>query len=209
MNEDQALAVLQSAHITAETLAQFAKNPALTKSRKVRLALAIHPRTPRHVAIPLLRRLFTFDLMRVTLSPAAAADIKRVAEEQMLNRLEALSAGGKISLARRASGRVAAALLGDPDIRILSAALDNPRLVEVAVVSALMSDDATTFLFIAVSEHPKWAHRREIQIALLKSEKLPLERARKLAGHFAPGILREILPESRRAELAGEMKKAD
>jgi hypothetical protein len=37
--------------------------------------------------------LFTFDLMQVALTPVVAADIKRAVEEQILLRIESLSAG--------------------------------------------------------------------------------------------------------------------
>lgn len=199
ISEDQALALLQRPEVTAETLVLLARNPSVVSSRKVAMALAVHPRTPRHVSVPMLRRLFTFDLMRVALTPAVAADIKRIAEEQLINRLESLSQGERTSLARRASGRVAAALLRDTDPRILSTALDNAHLVEVYIVAALMKPDASESLFKAVSGHPKWSLRREVQIALLRSEKTPLERAKELAQNFSDEFLRGIVPESRRA----------
>jgi hypothetical protein len=199
LTEDQALASLQHLDVSAQTLALISKSPSAAKNRKVMLALAMHPRTPRHISIPALRRLFTFDLMQVTLTPAVAADIKRVAEEQIVNRLESLSAGERISLARRASGRVAAALLHDADSRVLATALDNSRLVENSVVTALMKHDAPKFFFAAVSGHSKWSQRREVQIALLRSEKTLLEHAVELAKNFPAETLREIVPESRRA----------
>jgi len=130
LSEDQALAMLRRTDVTASSLAQLARNPRVMNSRKVLLALATHHRTPRHITIPLLRRLFTFDLMQVVLAPTVAADVKRAAEEQILNRLESLSSGERISLARRGSGRVAAALLLDTESRVTSTALDNSRLVE-------------------------------------------------------------------------------
>jgi hypothetical protein len=196
--EDQALALLDRADVTAAELSQLARNPSVIKSGKVLLGLAVHPRTPRHVTIPLLRRLFTFDLMQVALTPTLAADVKRAAEEQLLHRMESLSSGERISLARRASGRVAAALLLDAESRVVSAARDNSHLVEVLVVTALMKDGAPESLFGLVSEHPKWSLRRDVQIALLRSEKLPLERALELAGNFSADFLRRIVPESRR-----------
>ncbi len=201
LNEDQALALLQRPEVTAETLVSLARNPSVAKRRKVAIALISHPRTPRHVSLPMLRRLFTFDLMRAALAPAVAADIKRAAERQILNRLESLSAGEKMALARRASGRVAAALLGDSDPRIIARALDNSRLVEVLVVAALMRNDASQSLFDLVSEHTNWAQRREVQIALLRSEKTPLERALALARNFSTSFLSEIVPESRQAAM--------
>ena len=197
-SEDSALAVLQTSGVTSEALANLARNPAATRSRKVAVALAIHPRTPRHIAVPLLRNLFTFDLMQVALTPVVAPDIKRVAEEHLLHRLESLSAGERITLARRASGRIAAALLHDSDRRVVATALDNSHLVEAFVVTALMTKDAAGSLFEVVSRHPNWSQRHDVQIALLRSEKLPQECAAEIAQNFSASVLREILPESRR-----------
>lgn len=201
--EDEMLATLQQAEVTADTLARLARTPQALKSRKVMRALATHPRTPRHVSIPLLRRMFTFDLLQITLTPAVVADLKRVAEDQILLRTESLPAGEKISLARRASGRVAAELLRDADERVISAALDNGRLVEAGVVTALMRPDARANLFVLVSQHAKWSVRREAQMALLRSEHTPIERAKEFAMHFPADFLREVVPESRWEALMG------
>jgi hypothetical protein len=201
LSEDAALAFLKSPHVTAEALALLAKNAISSTSRKVMHGLATHPRTPRHVSIPLLRRLFTFDLMQMALAPAVAPDIKRAAEEQILTRLESLPTGQKITLARRASGRVAAGLLRDSDRRVISAALDNAKLTEPLVVQALMKPNALETLFVLISHHTKWSQRREIQIALLRSEKTPLDRAREFAKNFSEDFLREIVPEPRIALL--------
>ncbi len=199
--EDQALALLQRADVTAAELSLLARSPVAMKNRKVVLGLVTHPRTPRHITIPLLRRLFTFDLMQVALTPAVAADVKRAAEEQILNRMESVSLGERISLARRASGRVAAALLLDAESRVVSTALENSHLVEALVVTALMKHSAPEALFARASEHPKWSLRKDVQIALLRSEKTPLARAVELARNFPAESLREIVPESRREAL--------
>jgi hypothetical protein len=197
ISEDAAMALLKNPDVTAEALALLARSGIATTSRKVVHGLATHPRTPRHVSIPLLRRMFTFDLMQMALAPAVAPDIKRAAEEQILTRLESLPAGQKITLARRASGRVAAGLLQDSDQRVISAALNNAKLTEPLVVQALMKPNAPETLFVLVSEHSKWSQRREVQIALLRSEKTPLERAREFAKNFSEDFLREIVPDAR------------
>jgi len=196
-NEDQALALLQRRELTAEMLSSLAGNPEALKSRKVLLAVISHPRTPRHVAIPLLRRVLTFDLMLIALSPTVAADIKRAAEEQIFRGLETVSAGEKITLAKRASGRIAAGLLHDSDQRVIEPALDNPQLTEPLVVQALMKPQAPPVLFQLVSEHQNWCQRREVQIALLRNENTPLQRATEMALNFSPELLRSIIPESR------------
>jgi hypothetical protein len=200
LSEDAALALVKRSDVTAEALAQLAKNPIASKSRKVLVALASHPRTPRHVSIPLLRGMFTFDLMNFGLTPAVAPDVKRAAEEQLIMRLESLPVGQKITLARRASGRVAATLLQSSDQRIISPALDNKQLSEALLVQALMKPRAPDRLFVLVSDHPTWQQRHEIQIALLRSQKTPPDRAQEFAKNFSAEFLREIVP-SPRAEL--------
>ena len=194
LTEDAALALLKSPDATAAALAQLAKNLITSKSRKVLVALIGHSRTPRHVSIPLLRTLFTFDLMNLALTAAVAPDVKRAAEEQILTRLESLPLGQKITLARRASGRVAAALLQSSDQRIISPALDNKQLTEALVVQALMKSRAPERLFVLVSDHVSWQLHREVQIALLRSQKTPPERAREFAKNFSPEFLQEIVP---------------
>lgn len=200
-NEDQALAFLQRRDLSADMLASLARNPEAMKSRKVLLALIAHPRTPRHVSIPLLRRIFVFDLMQVTLTPAIAADIKRAAEDQLLVRLEKLSAGEKTTLAKRASGRVAAALLQDEDARVVAPALDNAQLTESFVIQALMKPRVPATLFELVSEHRNWCLRPEVQLALLRDEKTPIARVREFASQFPNEVLESILPESRKSLL--------
>jgi hypothetical protein len=200
-NEDQAFAFLQRRDLTADMLASLGRNPDAMKSRKVLLALIAHPRTPRHVSVPLLRRVFVFDLMQVTLTPVIAADIKRAAEDQLLVRLETLSAGEKTTLAKRASGRVAAALLQDEDGRVVAPALDNAQMTESFVVQALMKPRAPAILFELVSEHRNWCLRPEVQLALLRSEKTPLARAQEFASGFQKEAIESVLPESRKALL--------
>lgn len=206
LSEDAALALVKNADVTAETLAQLAKDSIVTKSRKLAIALASHPRTPRHVSIPLLRGLFTFDLMNLALAPAVAPDVRRAAEDQLILRIDSLPAGQKITLARRASGRVAAALLQMPDQKILAAALDNKQLTEALVVQALMRSRAPDRLFVLASDHVTWQLRREVQIALLRSNKTPLERAQEFAKNFSKDLLSEILPTDRTSVVIGDLK---
>lgn len=200
-NEDQALAFLQRRDLTGDMLVSLARNPEAMKRRKVVLALIAHPRTPRHVSVPLLRRVFVFDLMQVTLTPAIAADIKRAAEDQMLVRLETLSAGEKTTLAKRASGRVVAALLQDEDARVVAPALDNSQLTEPLVIQALMKARAPAILFELVSDHRDWCLRPEVQLALLRDEKTPIARVREFVSRFPSEVLESVLPESRKALL--------
>lgn len=197
LTEDLALALLKRADIPPEVLEQLSKNGGTMKSRKVKLALVEHPKTPRHVSLPMVRHLFTFDLMRVALTPVVPADIKKAADESLINRLETISTGERLALAHRASGRVAGALLLDSEARVIHAALENSRLTESAVIQGLTRYDAPAAFVEGVCHHAKWSVRREIRIALLRNEKTPLARALEFARTLPAALVREILKGSR------------
>jgi hypothetical protein len=195
LTEDLALTLLKRADLWPELLEQLSKKSVI-KDRKVKLALVSHCRTPRYISVGLVRQMFTFDLMQVALTPSVPADVKKAAEEALLNRLETLTMGEKLSLARRASGRVAAALLTDPEIRMCHAALDNSRLTEGHIIKALTAAKTRVGFVRAVCGHAKWSLRRDIRIALLRNEKLPLSYALEYARGFPAPVLREILQSS-------------
>jgi hypothetical protein len=200
LNEDLALALLKRNDLPGEVVETISKNGAVVKSRKAKLAIVGHLKTPRHVSLSLLRRLFTFDLMKVALTPVIAGDIKAAAEEILIKRLESLSSGERMSLARRASGRVAGALLLDSDIRVIQAALQNPKVTEALVVKALMMTGSPAGLVRTVCEHPKWSLRREIRVALLRNEKTSKRFAEEFAKTLPAAQIKEILHSSRLPE---------
>jgi hypothetical protein len=197
LTEDLALALLRRRDLQPEDLDRLSKNATVTKSRKLRFTLASHPRTPRHVSLRLVRELYTIDLMRFALLPAVAADLKHAADNLLLARLASVTLGERISLARRASGAVAAALLLDKEWRVWQTALENPRLTEAAVVKTLQRSNSSAALVATVCRHPKWSPRPEIRMALLRNEKTPLARVREFAGTLPPSQLRDILHSSR------------
>jgi hypothetical protein len=169
LSEDQALAQLKNRDLSSEQIEELIRNRALLKSRKVRFALAAHAHTPRQLALRLIRELYTFDLMRLSLTPAVAADLKRLAEELLASRLSSITLGERLSLARRASSFVAAALLLDKESAVWQAALQNPRLTEAAIVKALHALGSSPRFVEAVCHHEKWSVRHEVRVALLRN----------------------------------------
>jgi hypothetical protein len=193
LNEGLALTLLKRTDMPGEALERLSKNSAAMKSRKVKLALVEHPKTPRHVSLPMVRHLFTFDLMRIALTPAIPADVKTAADEALCNRAETISSGERLTLAHRASGRVAAELLSDAEPRVVHSALENSRLTEAHVVKAIMRTDARAVLVHAVCQHSKWSLRREIRIALLRNQHTPMARAIDFARSLPASVVKDIL----------------
>lgn len=225
--EDLALALLKRADLPPEVLEQIAKNANALKSRKVKIALVSHPHTPRHVSVPLARQFYTFDLMKVALSPSVPADVKVAVDNVLISRLRTVTLGERLTLARRASGRVAAALLLDVesgdgkiadrktidgktivgktiaaktvarDTRVMQAALENPRLTEALVIKSVLGRAAGAALVHAVARHAKWARRKEIRAALLRTGHLSLARALEFSREIPAPLLQEVLASSR------------
>ena len=230
LTEDFALSLLKRTDLHPEVIEQLARNASALKSRKVKVALASHPHTPRHVSVPLARQFYTFDLMKVALAPGVPADVKVAVDDILIARLKAVTIGERLTLARRASGRVAAALLLDSEntgaaiadskpaheklaraktadakptprrTRILPIALDNPRLTEALVINSVLSPAAGAALVEAVARHAKWSPRKEIRTALLRTEHLSLALALEFSREIPAVPLQEVLASSRLPE---------
>src|ERR1700674_3280894 len=212
LTEDLALALLKRADLPPEVIEQLAKNTNALKSRKGKIARSSHPKTPRHVSVPLARQFYTFDLMKVALSPTVPADVKIAVDDVLISRLKTVTIGERLTLARRASGRVAAALLMDVETisakiidaktaaretRVVQAALENPRLTEALVINSVLRPAARSALVHAVAQHAKWSPRREIRAALLRTEHLSLARALEFSREIPGPLLQELLAASR------------
>ncbi len=197
LTEDLALSLLIRRDLQGSVLEELSKNMAVMKHRRVIVSLVCHPRTPRYVSLPIVRRLYTFELMKIALLPPVPADVKMLAEEAIIGRLETVSSGERLALAKQGSTRIAAALLPDPELRITEAALNNMRLTEPNVVKALMHSEAPEHFVHAVCRHSKWSLRKEVQIALIKNQYTPFPRITYFSGTLPTSALREVLATAR------------
>jgi hypothetical protein len=200
LTEDLALALLKRSDLSGDVIEQLSKHPAVGKSRKLRRAVVEHQKTPRHVSVPILRHLFTFELMHVALTPCVPADVKRAAEEVLTGRLDSIPSGARLTLARRASGRIAGELLRDREPRVMKAALDNARLTEAILIRALNQNEPSPSLVQAACHHPKWSGQRDVRIALLRCEHTPLARALEFARSLPGSVVDQVLKVSRLSE---------
>ena len=212
LNEDEALALLERRDLSTEEIEQLSQNSGAMTSRRVRVALAAHPHAPRHLALRLLRQFYTFDLMQFALQPTPPPDLKRIADEQLVARLASITLGERLTLARRGSETVAAALLLDKESRVSHTALENARLTESAVIKSLMRPTAPAAFVEDVCHHAKWSVRREIRMTLLRNPHTPLAKALEIARTLPPPLLRDILhashlPEKTKAYVVNELKQ--
>jgi hypothetical protein len=193
LTDDLALALLNHRDLPREALEVLSKNGSLMRQRKVRVAVVMHPRTPRHVSVPTIRHLYTFELMQVALLPSVQPDVKRAAEEVLISKLASISSGERATLARRSSGRVAAALLLDKEEHIMQAALANPQMTEVSIVKVLKAEHGTELLAPAISRHQKWSYRNDVKAALLGNKNTPSGRLIHLAAELPINLIKDLL----------------
>jgi hypothetical protein len=144
-----------------------------------------------------MKFLYLFDLVRVAQTPAVPTDVKMVAEETILKKVEGMPRGEKISLARRATGRVAAGLLFNSDEALIRAALDNPYLTEGHIIKVLARDGLPPVLVEQVARHERWSHHYHLRLALIRNPLTPFARVLAFLSDMAVTDLRDICLDHR------------
>ena len=193
LNEDLAKALLARRDLSGKVLQELAKNQSILKARPVLVALVAHPKTPRFVSLPMARSLYTFELMTVALQPAVPADVKIAIEQVIVDRLEKLSLGERLTLAKQGSTRVAERLLVDPDPRVVELALNNPFLTEACIIRTLMRDPVEPKFVEKVARHSKWSLRTDVRCALLRNPSTPMAAALHFAQSLPADVARDAL----------------
>ncbi len=183
--------LLERKDLSGELLTTIARRKEWMRSYRVKARVAGHPHAPRLLALPLIRQLFLFDLVNLTLSPATSAELRRIAEDVILNRLPQLALGQRLTLARRGSARVVAALLAEGNERVVPLALDNAFLTESQVLKVLSREELPEFVPAAIARHRKWSYLYNVRMALVRHPLTPL--ARVLA--FLPDLTLRDLDE--------------
>ena len=189
LDEQHLARLLDRLDLSPNLLDAIAAEKKWLASEAVRLRLAQHPRTPKRIALAVVRQLYLFDLVRLHLLPSAPADIRRVAEEVILTRIPQLPVGQKLTLARRGPSRVAGALLAEGHPQALKLALNNAFLTESQILKVLAMPGIPERVVAAIAQHQKWASRYNVRIALLRNP------------HTSPPCILAFLPHLTLADL--------
>ena len=212
LDESHVCLLLERKDLPGEILEEVGKRKPLLKGYRVKKSLCFHPRGPRLVTLRLIRDLYLMDLVRLALSPAVPAELKRNAEEQLLARLPQIPLGQKITLARCGPARVAGALLTEGHPQVLSVVLDNPYFTEAQVLKALSREKLPPAVVPAIIHHRKWSISYNIRIALLRQPAAPLATILSYLPQLTVSDLRElaapgIVPETLRRYIQAEVQR--
>jgi hypothetical protein len=173
-DETHVTLLLDRLDVSARVLSAVAAEEKWTSSESVRMRIAKHPHAPRRIALSLLRQLYLFDLVRVSLMPSTPADIRRAAEELLVARVPHLPVGQKLTLARRGPARVAGALLGEGHPQAIKLALANAFLTESQVLKVLAKAGVHARVVAAIAQHPKWSSQYNVRAALVRNQHTPV-----------------------------------
>jgi hypothetical protein len=203
-DETHASQLLERLDLSATILSAVAGEGKWTSSEGVRLRLARHPRTPKRIALAMVRQLYLLDLVRLSLLPSAPADIRRVAEEVILTRIPHIPVGEKLTLARRGPSRVAGALLAEGHPQALKLALGNAFLTESQVLKVLSKSGIAERVVKAIAQHTKWSCQYNVRVALIRNPHTPVP----LVLAFLPNLtLRDLKDIAGMDGLAPHLKK--
>ena len=197
LREQHLKVLLARRDLSREVVSVIAQNQLWMKSYPLKVDVLRHPKTPRHLALRLLKFIYPFDLLEIGATPAVAPDLKRLLEDTLLSQRDGLAAGQRLSMARRGSSRIAGGLLSDSDGRVIRAALDNPALTEHSVAAALSANKSAAELPVAVMEHSRWSRRRRVKLALMRNKHLSLARFAAILPEVSLSELKDLVSDPR------------
>jgi hypothetical protein len=192
LTENEILMLLSRKNLTGNVIEEISQSKKWLASYAIKRAIAKHPRTPTRVSLELLKFLFVFDLVSVSLQPAVPHEVKKLAESLILSQLPKLPLGQQIALARRSTSQIAGELLGKENQLIIQAALDNPNLNEATVIKILNRPDCSAQLVEALAKHRKWSITYEVRLALLRCNCLSMANVLRFIPDLRVSDLREL-----------------
>ena len=169
--------LLRNRAAPATLLSRIAADRRFATFQEIRLALVVNPRLPQPLARSLAEHLRWRELADVADDVRVTPPVRRKAEDLIRVRLEEMAVGERVSLARRASRGVIAALRKDAEGRVLEALLRNPKLLEPEAAALARSGSTPRAVLAALGDHPKWGGRRAVRLALARNPRTPVRSA--------------------------------
>ncbi|HXV77239.1 MAG TPA: hypothetical protein VD788_13055, partial [Candidatus Polarisedimenticolaceae bacterium] len=174
LGNDEMRLLLRNYRVGAATLAQIGRDARWVGQGEVRRLLVQHPHVPLTIARNLLGHLSWKDLLEVSVNLRVHPFVRRQAERTLELRVERMSTGERISLARRATRGVIGQLVVDDDPRVARALLDNPRLIEKNAVAIAVSPRSRPATLASLAQHAAWGQRPAVRAGLLRNPRTPV-----------------------------------
>ncbi|MDQ6801457.1 MAG: hypothetical protein M3041_11520 [Acidobacteriota bacterium] len=190
--EDEALAVLENPYVTPAICQKIAQTPRLTGFYSVRLRLVAHKHTPQAYSVKFVHYLYWTDLVRLSVEVKVPAPVRRAIDTLLVNRVDKLTLGERITSAKRCSHALIKAFLFDPDPKVFEALLINQRLREDDLLVVANSERASPAQLQLIAGDRKWSYRYTVRKALVMNPLTPRSIAASLLRYFTARDLRLI-----------------
>jgi hypothetical protein len=191
LDEDLLIALLHRA-LPVAALEYLARTPPWSERSRVLAGIVLNPKAPPRLASPLVPYLLWRSLADVAATPRLPSAVRFRAEATLKEQLPHLRLGERISLGRIATPAVLVALLADPDERVLTGCLQNPRLRESDLVQCLRRTEATPALMTAVGGSRRWRESYAVRLELVLQPRCPLGIALAQISSLVPRDLRRV-----------------
>ncbi len=201
MSEGEMVLLLRNRSITSSLLTRIARDRKWARAYEIKKAVVRHPRTPYSVARNLLSHLYWRDLAEVAGDVRLSPALRRQAESVLAVRLEEMTVGERIALARRASHGIIAALRETGDGRVLRALLENRKLSERDVVGIASGPEVPKEVLGWLAAHPTWSGCHDVRLALAGNPRTPVPAALRLLLQLPRHDLQRIAGDSRVPQL--------
>jgi hypothetical protein len=136
--------------------------------------VVLNPRAPRALAQRLVGSLYWRDLAEVAALPRLAAAVRARAESLLRDGLPDMRLGDRVTLARVATPALLPLLLASGEPQVAEAVLQNARLREEDLQTALRREDVPAALLQVAAASSRWAPSYAVQLALVLQPKTPL-----------------------------------
>ena len=161
-------------------------------------ALCFNPRTPTRGALPLLQRLYPLDLTKLLGQVRLPPPLRTAAGHLLRTRVEGLSPGERLGLARNARGPALALLLSiETAARVREALLASPGLREMDVLQFITGNKTTSEALGQVGKDRRWSRRARVRALLAQRPETPPDVALTLIESLPLQELKPIVRDER------------
>jgi hypothetical protein len=205
LDDREILEVLRNPYCSARIAEMIAASRKNLGTQAVREKLAGFPGLNFTRAMNLVGSLTWTSLLNLAQAHRTPPVVRRQTEKKLVNRIPSMTLGEKVALARRAHRALFKALINGGDEMVLTALLDNPRLVENDLVVLINTKDPTPDFLGAVARHRKWGSFIGVRRAIVESPQSPLPLALSVLVQLPRSEQRKIAARTSNAE---EVRKA-
>jgi len=197
LGEQEILLLLRNPQAPPALLTRVGRDRRWTRFHEVVRLVTHHRRTPLPLAAALLPRLFWSELVEVAGAVQVRPVLRRRAEQMLRARVDELTLGERVALARRASRGLVATLAASPEPRVLVGLLENPRIVEADVVRIAAGCRTPAAVLAHLAADRRWGPRRSVGLALAGNPHTPIPAALGAAARLPPRDLRRLMSDAK------------